>query len=145
MKRLSIWLAVVAMLVGASNAMAQTGTVTGTVVDQNGMPVENARVCLMDSDGCGGGQHGGGHGGGGCMHTVNPVMTDANGVYVFENVPVDTYTARAMKRGLGCARSEEFTVVDGQTTELPPLALSMDGCGGGMDGGKIPPIQMLKR
>lgn len=74
------------------------GSVGGTVTDAVSMlPIEGAHVMLYVHRGAemkGGGGPGGG-GGGMWLHAV----TDANGDYLIQNVPVGTYDARAMMFG----------------------------------------------
>jgi hypothetical protein len=99
----------------AGVASAQTGSVTGMVIDGQGAAIEGARVALQ-VDG----------------HCVTHVLTGADGVYLFEDVAAGVYTVKANKMQVGCATSEEFTLDPGQAITLPDLVL---GCGGGGGGG----------
>lgn len=118
-------------------AQAQTATVTGTVIDAaTGLPIEGAFVTLRPAD-CGGGGgggyqlgnglgygyghgggggmgHGGGHHGGGAGNAIR-VETDANGVYVIENVEANDYLMRACACGYLPTELIPVTVADGET------------------------------
>ena len=63
----------------AAPAIAQTGTITGTVVDQSGVPMQGASVMVL------GAQLGG--------------NTNAQGVFTVPKVPVGVYTVRVMMAG----------------------------------------------
>ena len=115
-------------------AQAQTATVTGTVVDAaTGLPIEGAFVMLRPAEGGGGGGHHGslgghggggggggggmghgGGGGGGCVNMVR-VETDANGVYVIEDVAAGDYLMRAAACGYVPADLTPVTVTEGET------------------------------
>jgi protocatechuate 3,4-dioxygenase beta subunit len=107
------------------------GSVGGTVIDAiSGLPLEGAHVMLhpAQSPGLKGGGPGHGGGGGMWLHAV----TDADGNYLIENVPLGTYDARAMM--FGYVPSEPLTVVvtEGVTTDadfaLAPLTFgSLEG------------------
>jgi len=115
-------------------ALAQTATVTGTVTHAvSGLPIEGAHVMLR-ADGMGGGHHemlgglghgGGGHGGGGHggmggghhgenTHMIR-VITNAEGVYVMENVPAGDYVMRAVEHDFFPTDLIPVTVIDGAT------------------------------
>jgi Carboxypeptidase regulatory-like domain len=108
-------LAVITMLSITGIALAE-GIVTGTVLDADGMPVEEARVALQTDDVCG-----------------EYVFTDADGVYLFENVEAGVYDVKASKRRVGNGLIEEVEVVDGETTTLEDITLVAGG--GGQGGG----------
>ena len=75
LKRLLSTLAVLG-LIGATPALAQTGTLTGTVTDsETGDPVPGANVSFVDLN--------------------RGAATDVDGNYTIENVPVGTHTLRA--------------------------------------------------
>jgi hypothetical protein len=118
--RKNLLFAFIALLAFSVVCWSQTGTVNGTVTDDEGNLVENARVMLRSVEG----------GCGTCIFTT----TDENGFYVFEDVEVGDYIARAMKHGVGRAVSDEFEVVEGQTVTVD-LQLEGHGCGGGGGGG----------
>lgn len=105
-------------LLSAGVAVAQTGGVTGAVVDETGAAVENARVSLQNETGC-----------------VGFVLTDADGVYLFEEVPVGIYTVKAGLPQVGNASIDDIEVVEGLVTQVPDLVLV---CGGGGGGGQGP-------
>jgi protocatechuate 3,4-dioxygenase beta subunit len=107
------------------------GSVGGTVIDAVSMlPLEGAHVMLRPAQSPGLKGGGPGHDGGGGMwlHAV----TDADGNYLIENVPLGTYDARAMM--FGFVPSDPLTVVvtEGVTTDadfaLAPLTFgSLEG------------------
>ncbi len=130
---------VAAVALTGATAMAQTATVTGTVTDADtGLPIEGAFVTIRPADGCsggggsqfhggdhgwgsgggsgsgGGGGFGGGyHGGGAGMATR--VETDANGVYVIENLDAADYLMRACACGYLPTELTPVTVAEGET------------------------------
>jgi hypothetical protein len=115
-------------------AQAQTATVSGTVTDAaTGLPIEGAFVTLRPADCTGGGGgggclpgmgHGWGHGGGGGMGghhgsggagVAIRVQTDANGMYVIENLEANDYLMRACACGYVPTDLIPVTVADGET------------------------------
>jgi outer membrane receptor for ferrienterochelin and colicin len=83
-----------ATLVAGSAQAADTGTITGKVVDESGVPLQNASVILL------------GKGMGG--------PTNAEGKFTLAKVPVGAYTVRAMM--VGKQRSEKNITVDANRT-----------------------------
>lgn len=82
----------------------ETGSVTGTVLDENGNPVESA-ICSIDTgavDGKG----------------IYTDETDANGNYVIAGVPTGSWTMNVNKSGY-LTITVTITVNEGQTTEVP--------------------------
>ncbi len=114
MKRF-LGLATVSLMLCLGVAAAQTGTVTGVVLDGEGLPVEEARVSLHQDGAC-----------------LGYVYTGTDGAYVFEEVEVGVYTVRAGKPQVGSAYIEGIEVLEGETTVVPDLVLE---CGGGGSGG----------
>jgi hypothetical protein len=139
-----ISVAVITMFALTGTAQAQTATITGTVVDAaTGLPIEGASVMLRSAEGGGGGGHqgsfnggfkslnggynnykcggwgGGGGGGMGCGpcggFTMIRVYTDANGVYVIENLEAGDYLMRATACGYVPTDLIPVTVVEGET------------------------------
>jgi len=125
------------LVLTAGSAQAQTATVTGTVIDAaTGLPIEGAFVTIRP-DGCtggggsglngrghghgwghgggGGGGFGGGHHGGGGGGNMIRVETDANGVYVFENLEAGDYLVRACGCGYLPSDLVPVTVAEGET------------------------------
>ena len=100
-------------LLTAGMAAAQTGSVTGLVVDELGAPIEGARVSL--------------HADGIC---VAHMFSDADGTYLFEDVAVGIYTVKAGLKQVGNASIEGIEVFDGQLTTVDPLVLAGTGGGG---------------
>lgn len=109
--RTVVWAALASLLL-ASPALA-TGTIIGTVVDGDGLPIEGARVTLHSGDMC-----------------MTHVFTNAQGEYTFEDVDAGVYDIRACLMGTGMGTAEDVEVFDGQTTEVPPIVIG-EGCGGG--------------
>ncbi len=106
----TLFLVLAGMLICATTAFAQTGSVIGTVVDSNGAPVADARVSLHQGDVC-------------LLH----VLTDADGQYEFSDVPVGIYLLKAGKPRVGNAVVEEVEVIEGQITEVPTITLTGSG------------------
>ncbi len=86
-------LVVAALLVPFSSALAQTGTVTGRVVDTEGAPVVGASV-TVDGTGLG-------------------TITDASGMYTLRNVPTGSQTIRVSMLGMRSA-TQTVTVAAGR-------------------------------
>jgi hypothetical protein len=89
--------AVVALLACATTLAAQqvTGKVEGTVSDQAGVPLANAQVLVMG--------------------TSFGAVTNDQGYYFINNVPVGTYTLRAQFIGYAPSEVRGVRVVGGQT------------------------------
>ena len=102
----SLCVALIGSILLAGAAVAQTGGITGTVVDVQGNPVADARVSLWVGDDCSG-----------------RVMTDANGAYEFTDVPVGIYRIHAGKPRVGQGNLENVEVLPGEVTELPTIVL----------------------
>jgi hypothetical protein len=98
------------LLVSAGVAFAQTGGITGVVVDRAGNPVEGARVSLWLDNRCEG-----------------SVLTDGSGLFSMADVPVGTYTLKAGKPHFGNVILDGVEVVDGQVTDVGVLALAGGG------------------
>ena len=97
--RAVVWLgaAVLAFSLGAADLAAQqtTGKIEGTVTDQAGAPVANVQVLLVG--------------------TSFGALTNAQGYYFLNNVPVGTYTLRAQFIGYAPAEVRGVRVLGGQT------------------------------
>jgi hypothetical protein len=111
-----LWAALAGLFILTLPALAQTGRIIGTVVDSGGAPVDGARVTLLQDGLC-----------------ITNVTTNADGEFVFEAVDPGIYDLRVCKPRVGMATVEDIEVIDGQTTEVPPIELG--GCGGGGGGG----------
>jgi hypothetical protein len=118
----------------AGTAMAQTGTLTGTVTDADtGLTIDHALVVARGEGGCpggGDGPGGGGHGGGGGHQPPAYAYTDASGAYAFPELPAGTYRVTCGKPGY--VRVEvEVVIEDGQTITqdfaLEPMAYGSVG------------------
>jgi hypothetical protein len=116
MKRILGLLAICMMAAGVAGA--QTGSVTGLVVDEMGAAVEGARVSL--------------HADGQC---VGYVFTGADGAYLLEDVAAGVYTIKAGKPQVGNATLEDIEVLEGEITQVPDLVLSCSGGSGSGSGG----------
>jgi hypothetical protein len=82
-------LLVFAVVIGLSTpAAANTGTVSGAVFDQNGMPVADAEITVAGS----------------AIPTGRTTRTNANGVYQFEYLPPGEYTLTVMVAGASITR-----------------------------------------
>ena len=91
-------------LVAGSAQAADTGTITGKVVDESGVPLQNASVILFGK-GLGG-------------------PTNADGKFVLAKVPVGVYTVRAMMAGK--QRSEKSVTVDANRTVVVDFQLGVE-------------------
>ncbi len=91
----AIMLALALAVLATGVAWAQVGSVTGTVVDRVGNPVEGARVSLHQDEVC-----------------VGYVLTDAAGVFLFTDVEPGTYTLRASKKRIGTVAIAVEVVAD---------------------------------
>jgi outer membrane receptor for ferrienterochelin and colicin len=93
-----------ALSLAAGSAMAQTGTITGKVVDEGGVPLQNASVILL------------GKGMGG--------PTNAEGKFTLGKVPVGTYTVQAMM--IGKVKQQMTVQVDANRTAVVDFRLVDD-------------------
>jgi hypothetical protein len=107
-----------------------TGSVSGTVSDTLGNPVDNAMISLMSM---GGGDH---HHGGG-MGRNYYTFSNEDGTFSIDSVAAGSYTAMASKMLVG-HDAEEISVADSQITEVN-FVLSNFGCHdrGGMHGDSL--------
>ena len=97
---------VASMLLVASAAVAGTGALTGTVIDDQGQPVEGARVSLWVADQC-----------------VGYVLSNTGGMFLFDAVDEGTYTVRAGMMRVGKAQIDGVIVIADQTTDVGPITL----------------------
>lgn len=104
----------------------ETGSVSGVVLDADGAAVAGARVHIMPNFRGMRGRHDmrGNHG-----HLF--AVTDGQGAFAFEAVPVGNHNIMAMAMRLGMVRGEVEVVVD-QNTEIE---LQFEARGGGHGGG----------
>lgn len=127
------------------------GTITGTVVDKDGKPVEGAkiRVTKPREGGRGQGQGGAraqqaqdpkpgdGAGPGGGRRQQQPAVaegtSDKDGKFTIKNVPAGEYSIGTMIQGKGFGRAR-VTVKEGETAEVK-LTLQEGRPGGGPGGG----------
>ena len=96
-------LSLLAMVAAAAPAHAQTGTITGKVVDADGVPVQNASVILL-------GRMGG--------------PTNAEGRYTLSKVPVGVYTVRVLM--VGRRKIDRTVTVDADRTVVVDFQLVDD-------------------
>ena len=83
----------------AAAATQNAGTVQGTIKDNSGAPVANAKVTLSGP-------------------SSQSTTTDANGAFSFANVTPGVYTLTAVKAGYQTASEADLTVLAGQTQTL---------------------------
>lgn len=81
------------------NANANTGTVTGTVVNSQTFVVSGASVTLTSSTG-----------------STFKAVTDAQGRFAFQNVPAGTYTLRVVSAGSPNYEMSDLVVTDGKVS-----------------------------
>ncbi len=91
------------MLVQAAAASAQTGTITGTVTDQSGVPLQGASVIVL------GAETGG--------------NTNAQGTFNFPKVPVGVYTVRVKMAGKADQERQGVKVDANRTTNVGSFSL----------------------
>jgi hypothetical protein len=107
-----------------------TGSVSGTVQDTLGNPVDDAMVSLMSMGG-------GGHHHGGDMGRNYYTRSDEDGTFLIENVAAGSYMAMASKMLVG-HDAEEITVADSQNTEVNFVLTNFGRHdGGGMHGDSL--------
>jgi TonB-linked SusC/RagA family outer membrane protein len=91
--------AAIALIVAAGPALAQTGQITGLVIDRStGQPLVGAQVYLEG--------------------TAIGSITQDNGRYLIQNVPVGTYTVRVQMIGFAEGREENVRVQSDQITNV---------------------------
>ena len=106
-------IALLCILAGASvSAQITTGVVSGAVKDEQGAVIPGAAVTLV-SDTRG-------------THVAN-AQTNANGDFVFPNIPGDTYTVEVALEGFKKVRRAGLTVSPGDRVVVPTLTLSVGG------------------
>ncbi|MBU1699571.1 MAG: carboxypeptidase-like regulatory domain-containing protein [Candidatus Eisenbacteria bacterium] len=104
MRKVLFALGMIALLAGG--AWAQTGAVTGLVVDGNGDAVEGARVSLWQDGVC-----------------VAYVLTEASGVFNLIDIPEGIYNLKAGMKRVGQALIEGVEILDGQITDVGTVTL----------------------
>lgn len=90
------------------NASAQTGTVNGTVLDENKKPLEYATVSLLDAQ---------------TGKLAKGGMTAEGGKYVFAQVKAGRYVVEASVIGYKKSRSEAILPIENQTVTVNPIQL----------------------
>jgi hypothetical protein len=98
-KRISIWtrlwaLLFLSLLVGNSFAQVTTGTLSGVVTDQTGMPIEAAQVNAQQKGDV----------------NFDTAVTDAKGRYVFPNLSPGVYTIRIEAQGYNPATQSDVSI-----------------------------------
>src|SRR4051794_19073060 len=101
------WVVVIAMLAGAVGAAAQTttGTLSGHVIDSQGLPLPGVTVNAASPN----------------LQGVRTVVTSANGDYIFSALPSGTYTVTYELTGF---QSQHRTVAVAPT-QLVPLDVTL--------------------
>ena len=107
-------IALLCVLAGAASVSAQitTATVSGAVKDEQGAVIPGAAVTLVSDTR---GTH------------VADAQTNANGDFVFPNIPGDTYTVEVTLEGFKKVRRAGLTVSPGDRVVVPTLTLSVGG------------------
>ena len=97
-------LAVVTVLVAGFgvSAQGQFATVSGTVVDQNGRPINGVRLVLAND----------------AAQTKNEVKSDASGHYEFVGLPAGTYELMFESIGMAYLKREGLNVTGGQAAQV---------------------------
>jgi uncharacterized protein (DUF2249 family) len=112
-----------------------TGSVSGTVQDSLGDPVDDAMVSLMSMGG-------GGHHHGGDMGRNYYTRSNEDGTFSIENVAAGFYTAMASKMLVG-HDVEEISVADSQNTEVNFVLTNFGRHdGGGMHGDSLEIVEL---
>ena len=99
LKRISLFLLIAAF---STVGFAQTGSLTGTVTDEGGLPLEGVSITVSDWGWGWGGNHYEGE-------------TGEDGVYLIEEVEAGEYTATAWMMEYGM-ESETVEIIEGETT-----------------------------
>ena len=106
MKRTLAIFAVIAAIAFAASANAQfargLGTLSGSVLDENGKPVANASVTIQTSDGL----------------SPHAAHTDVNGHFEFTRFDAGQYDVRAYSHNLFSDWSKRVVVRPKKTTEI---------------------------
>lgn len=126
-KKETMLTALIALLSLTIIGFAQTGTLSGTVFDAEGLPVAGAEIELFEDGGCGGGMGGGG---GGMSEPLYEAVTVEDGSFVIENIDAGEYQAHAHADSLG-GEMEEIEIIAGETLFVE---FTLAGCGGGSGG-----------
>ena len=100
-----------ALAVRPVSAQITTGTVTGTVKDEQGLPVPGASVTRQRSRGT----------------RMAPVVTSANGDFVVPNITPDTYTVEVAMDGFKSLRRNGIALSGGDRVGIGDLAISVGG------------------
>ena len=111
---LRILVALFALWASASTADAQitTGTITGNIKDAQGGVIPGATVTLVSAT---------------RATTLATAISNADGDYVFPNVPPDTYIVRVTMDGFKTIERSGISVSPGDRVALAPLAIEVGG------------------
>ncbi len=112
--RMSCAFAFIALLASPPSAMAQltTGTLTGTLKDPQGLVIPGATVTLT-SEARG--------------TQLPPAFSNANGDFVFANVPPDTYTIQISMQGFKTLKRSGIAVSAGDRVGIGTLTIEVGG------------------
>ncbi len=94
-------------------APVASGSITGTVVDENGAGVSHAQVTLTDQPTAL------------AAALLRTTQTDATGAYRFDDVPAAAYTLTVALAGFVAPAPEQVTVTAGHTAAAAPLVLTV--------------------
>jgi len=97
---------------GSTNILnsVSKGNIRGRVVDSDGNPISGVTIQLFDEEGT----------------FVTSYKTGDDGIYVFKDIPVGTYTIKIVKPGFELKRTGAISVDQGDTTDLGNTILVVD-------------------
>lgn len=103
-------LSAAALHLSAADTQPSTGSVKGTVVDNNGKAAADCVIILQQS----------------AQKMRDPIQgtTDTDGAFKFDNVPEGDYTLHARTRDAKLSARKSVTVVAGNTTNAGKLTLA---------------------
>ena len=99
------------MLTNTYSPTVSTGIVSGTVVDEGGTGIQGAQVTLSDEAAAL------------SAAFLQTESTDADGTYVFHDVPTGTYTLTIEAQGYKPSKLVSITVTEDETTTVNPVVL----------------------
>lgn len=127
MMRKALGLVFVALFATIVSAQTPTGAIQGSVADDSGAGVANAKVQAVNQD----------------TGVQATVTTSNNGQYSFPNLPVGSYTVTVTVQGFQVDEEADIAVTDGSVTTLTVSLEGADGEGSAMgnQGANSAPVQ----